>query len=119
MPEAYTLGGLAARSALFSCFGGTASARCRWYAPDLTDREWALIVPLHPIAKPGGRPRRDIFARLRYCRRRADIQLSPTLRTRLLRLARLPGVSCAFLLARTDFTVMGTAATAMSQHPCG
>ena len=24
--------------------------------PDLTDREWALIAPLVPAAKPGGRP---------------------------------------------------------------
>lgn len=27
------------------------------YATDLTDRQWALIAPLLPPAKPGGRPR--------------------------------------------------------------
>ena len=27
------------------------------YATDLTDREWALLEPLLPPAKPGGRPR--------------------------------------------------------------
>ena len=27
------------------------------YPSDLTDREWALIAPLLPPAKPGGRPR--------------------------------------------------------------
>lgn len=32
-------------------------AQRRWYATDLTDREWALIAPLLPPAKPGGRPR--------------------------------------------------------------
>ena len=29
----------------------------RRYPSDLTDREWALIAPLLPAAKPGGRPR--------------------------------------------------------------
>ena len=29
----------------------------RWDPTDLTDREWALIAPLLPAAKPGGRPR--------------------------------------------------------------
>ncbi len=27
------------------------------YASDLTDREWAILEPLIPAAKPGGRPR--------------------------------------------------------------
>ena len=27
------------------------------YASDLTDREWAIVEPLIPGAKPGGRPR--------------------------------------------------------------
>ena len=30
----------------------------RWYPTDLTDKEWALLAPLLPPAKPGGRPRR-------------------------------------------------------------
>ena len=30
---------------------------CARYPSDLTDREWALIEPLLPAAKPGGRPR--------------------------------------------------------------
>ena len=28
------------------------------YPTDLTDREWAVIAPLIPPAKPGGRPRK-------------------------------------------------------------
>src|SRR5258708_7959105 len=28
------------------------------YASDLTDEEWAILEPLIPVAKPGGRPRR-------------------------------------------------------------
>src|SRR5260221_3702685 len=43
--------------ALFCCFGGASMAQRRWYATDLTDKEWALIAPLLPPAKPGGRPR--------------------------------------------------------------
>jgi putative transposase len=43
--------------------------RC-WYATDLTDKEWALIAPLLPVAKPGGRPRstdlREVLNALRY-----------------------------------------------------
>ena len=27
------------------------------YASDVTDREWALILPLLPAVRPGGRPR--------------------------------------------------------------
>ena len=31
----------------------------RWASPsDLSDREWAILAPLLPAAKPGGRPRR-------------------------------------------------------------
>ena len=30
---------------------------CARYPSDLTDREWALIAPLVPPARPGGRPR--------------------------------------------------------------
>ena len=30
---------------------------CSDYPSDLTDQEWALIAPLLPPAKPGGRPR--------------------------------------------------------------
>ena len=30
---------------------------CARYPSDLTDQEWALIAPLLPPAKPGGRPR--------------------------------------------------------------
>jgi putative transposase len=29
----------------------------RRYPSDLTDAEWALLAPLLPAAKPGGRPR--------------------------------------------------------------
>lgn len=32
-------------------------AQRRWYATDLTDTAWALLAPLLPPAKPGGRPR--------------------------------------------------------------
>ncbi len=28
------------------------------YPSDLTDTEWALLAPLIPAAKPGGRPRK-------------------------------------------------------------
>ena len=27
------------------------------YPTDLTDPEWAILLPLIPVAKPGGRPR--------------------------------------------------------------
>ena len=33
------------------------SRDCARYPSDLTDREWGLIAPLLPPAKPGGRPR--------------------------------------------------------------
>jgi hypothetical protein len=33
------------------------SRRCVRYPSDLTEREWALVAPLLPLAKPGGRPR--------------------------------------------------------------
>lgn len=33
------------------------SRDCARYPSDLTDREWGLIAPLLPAAKPGGRPR--------------------------------------------------------------
>ena len=29
------------------------------YSTDLMDREWAVLRPLLPLAKPGGRPRRS------------------------------------------------------------
>jgi transposase len=42
----------------------------RWYPTDLTDKEWALIAPLLPPAKPGGRPRstdlREVLNALSY-----------------------------------------------------
>jgi putative transposase len=45
-------------------------AQRRWYATDLTDKEWALIAPLLPPAKPGGRPRstdlREVLNALSY-----------------------------------------------------
>ena len=45
-------------------------AHRRWYPTDLTDREWALVAPLLPAAKPGGRPRstdlRDVLDALSY-----------------------------------------------------
>ena len=45
-------------------------AQRRGYATDLTDREWALIAPLLPPAKPGGRPRstdlREVLNALSY-----------------------------------------------------
>lgn len=45
-------------------------AHRRWYATDLTDREWALLAPLLPPAKPGGRPRstdlREVLNALSY-----------------------------------------------------
>ena len=34
------------------------------YSSDMTDREWALIAPLLPAAKPGGRPRRTCLRRV-------------------------------------------------------
>jgi putative transposase len=50
--------------------GGAIMAHRRWYATDLTDREWALIAPLLPPAKPGGRPRstdlREVLNALSY-----------------------------------------------------
>ena len=30
---------------------------CREYSTDLSDAEWAVLAPLIPPAKPGGRPR--------------------------------------------------------------
>ncbi len=30
---------------------------CQRYPSDLTDQEWAILEPLIPAAKPGGRPR--------------------------------------------------------------
>ena len=40
------------------------------YPSDLTDREWALIAPMLPAAKPGGRPRttclRDVVDAIQY-----------------------------------------------------
>jgi putative transposase len=30
---------------------------CARYPSDITDREWAIIAPLLPPARPGGRPR--------------------------------------------------------------
>lgn len=45
-------------------------AHRRWYATDLTDKEWAIIAPWLPAAKPGGRPRstdlRDVLDALSY-----------------------------------------------------
>jgi putative transposase len=45
-------------------------AQRRWYATDLTDREWTRIAPLLPAAKPGGRPRstdlREVLNALSY-----------------------------------------------------
>lgn len=42
----------------------------RWYATDLTENEWALLAPLLPPAKPGGRPRstdlREVQSALSY-----------------------------------------------------
>jgi transposase len=42
----------------------------RRYATDLTDREWALLAPLIPAAKPGGRPalhdRRELVDAMLY-----------------------------------------------------
>ena len=34
------------------------------YASDMTDREWALIAPLLPAARPGGRPRTTCLRRV-------------------------------------------------------
>jgi len=34
------------------------------YASDVTDREWALIAPLLPAARPGGRPRTTCLRRV-------------------------------------------------------
>lgn len=39
------------------------------YPSDLTDEEWALLKPLIPAAKPGGRPRHTDM-RERTCARR-------------------------------------------------
>ncbi len=45
-------------------------AQRRWYPTDLTDKEWALIAPLLPPAKLGGRPRstalREVLNALSY-----------------------------------------------------
>jgi transposase len=42
----------------------------RWYATDLTNQEWAIIAPLLPPAKRGGRPRstdlREVLDALSY-----------------------------------------------------
>jgi putative transposase len=42
----------------------------RHYATDLTDREWALLAPLIPTPKPGGRPavhdRRELVNAMLY-----------------------------------------------------
>lgn len=42
----------------------------RAYPTDLSDTEWALLAPLLPAAKPGGRPRstdlREVLNALRY-----------------------------------------------------
>jgi transposase len=42
----------------------------RRYATDLTDREWALLAPLVPAPKPGGRPavhdRRELVNAMLY-----------------------------------------------------
>src|SRR5262249_17797485 len=35
----------------------TAAARVTPYSSDLSDREWAILVPVLPPPKPGGRPR--------------------------------------------------------------
>ncbi len=34
------------------------------YASDVTDREWALIAPLLPAARSGGRPRSTCLRRV-------------------------------------------------------
>ena len=34
------------------------------YASDVTDREWALIGPLLPAVRPGGRPRTTCLRRV-------------------------------------------------------
>jgi transposase len=34
------------------------SLPARLYPSDLSDREWEILVPLAPPAKPGGRPRK-------------------------------------------------------------
>jgi transposase len=34
------------------------SKRCKRYPTDLTDNQWAILEPLIPDAKPGGRPRK-------------------------------------------------------------
>jgi transposase len=43
---------------------------CARYRSDLTDREWGLIEPLLPAARPGGRPRttdmRDVVETIRH-----------------------------------------------------
>ncbi len=43
---------------------------CKRYPTDLTDREWAILKPLIPAAKPGGRPpahtRREIVNAILY-----------------------------------------------------
>jgi putative transposase len=47
--------------------------RLALYATDLSDDEWALLRPLLPLAKPGGRPRssdlRGIVDAIFYVRR--------------------------------------------------
>ena len=37
---------------------------CGSYSSDVTDREWALIAPLLPAARPGGRPRTTCLRRV-------------------------------------------------------
>jgi len=34
------------------------SKRGKRYPTDLTDKQWAILEPLNPDAKPGGRPRK-------------------------------------------------------------
>src|SRR5664280_1968621 len=67
-PKARTRGGQRSRVAC----NPRASSRCkrRHYPTDLTDAEWAVLAPLVPAPKPGGRPashdRREICNAIRY-----------------------------------------------------
>jgi putative transposase len=53
-----------------SCRELEVTAPRRRYATDLTDREWALLAPLLPAPKPGGRPavheRRELVNAMLY-----------------------------------------------------